>query len=142
MCSVPESAEFPFLCINTFSFPFSFFNRIRTFIGLCEARVHFCNSLYLDSLSLPHLQSKFRLRRFSTVSQVHKFAMRAVTVKTLRHLGGGVVTLSRRSLAYPAHEVVGMPALSPTMESGNISILILICLFRTIPHAPQFLAIT
>lgn len=68
--------------------------------------------------------------------------MRAVTVKTLRHLGGGVVTFSRRSLAYPAHEVVGMPALSPTMESGNISILILVCLFRTIVHAPKFLAVT
>lgn len=55
--------------------------------------------------------------------------MRAVTVKTLRHLGGGAVSYSRRSLAYPAHEVVGMPALSPTMESGNDSIIDLIYLF-------------
>jgi len=38
-----------------------------------------------------------------------------------RRLARAVAVVARRPLSLPAHQVVGMPALSPTMETGTIA---------------------
>ena len=51
---------------------------------------------------------------------------RPVTQRSARALATRALTqrpgrrLAARALSYPAHEVVGLPALSPTMEVGTI----------------------